>query len=366
MSNVFGTLFRITIFGESHSAGIGVVIDGIPAGMEIDLERVRQAMKRRAPNRSAASTTRNEPDAFEVLSGCVENRATGAPLAAIIRNADTRSSDYLKTAALLRPGHADYTGFVKYRGANDIRGGGHFSGRLTAPVVFAGSIARQFLERRGITVLAHIQKIGTVCDAALEEAGITAGLLEQLEAKDFPVIDDKIAAAMQQEIETARRGCDSVGGVVECAAVGVPAGMGEPFFDSMESEIAHMMFAIPAVKGVEFGDGFALAEMNGSAANDCPQPTGGEVTFSSNHNGGINGGISNGMPVVFRVAVKPTPSIAKRQTTVDIKSMKRETIEIAGRHDACIVPRAVEAVKDACAIVLMDLFLRNEAQRSSI
>jgi chorismate synthase len=366
MSNIFGQLFQITLFGESHSAAIGIVIDGLPARTKIDLMQVSRAMKRRAPNQSAASTARKEEDCFEILSGYINGITTGTPLAALIRNIDNRSADYMQTADLLRPGHADYTGAIKYREANDIRGGGHFSGRLTAPLVFAGSIAQQFLTQRGIAVGAHIQSIGEIHDTAFDTMQLDPAFFTAIEKKTFATIDENVAEAMQKIIESARSAGDSIGGVVECAIIGLPVGLGEPFFDSMESLLSHMMFSIPAVKGIEFGDGFAITRMNGSAANDCPRVIDGRITFSSNHNGGINGGITNGMPVLFRVGVKPTPSISKRQTTVNKRSMKQESLEIKGRHDACIVPRAVEVIKSACAIVVMDLYLRNTIQRNEI
>ncbi len=330
MSNVFGGMFRVEIFGESHSAAIGVVIDGIPAGFPIDMAEVGAAMARRAPNPSAASTARGEKDVPEILSGCLDGVATGTPLAAMIRNTDTRPGDYLKTANLPRPGHADYTGYVKYKGANDIRGGGHFSGRLTAPLVFAGSIAAQLLARRGVSINARV----------LRTAGVSGG-------------------AAARAVEAARAEGDSVGGIIECACTGLPVGLGEPFFDSAESVLAHIVFSIPAVKGIEFGAGFEIAKMKGSEANDSPVMKDGEVTFASNNNGGVLGGITNGMPLVFRVAVKPTPSIAKEQRTVNIETGNDAVLRIEGRHDACIVPRAVEVVRCAAAIALADLYLRS-------
>lgn len=353
MSATFGNRLKVTIFGESHSAGIGVVIDGLPAGMEIDGEKITQAMKRRAPNASVASTKRREPDVPEVLSGCFKGKATGTPLAALIRNQDTRSQDYEKTAELLRPGHADYTGFVKYHGANDYRGGGHFSGRLTAPLVFAGSVARQLLERENIYVAARIRSIADIADEGPYSFRKTA----ETEEKEFAAVDTGIGAKMQEKIRNAHSEGDSVGGVIECMIDGLPAGLGEPFFDSVESRLAHMMFSIPAIKGIEFGKGFGLAEMRGSEANDTPVIEAGKVSFATNYNGGVGGGITNGMPVVFRVAVRPTPSIAKEQKTVNIVKMQEDSLRIHGRHDSCIVPRAVEVVKCAAALVMADLWL---------
>lgn len=353
MSATFGKALKTTIFGESHSAAIGVVIDGLPAGMKIDETMVREGMKRRAPNTSSASTKRSEPDLYEIVSGFFQGKATGTPLCAIIRNRDTRSQDYEKTADLLRPGHADYTGIIKYLGSNDYRGGGHFSGRLTAPLVFAGSVARQFLSGKGISVGTRIRTVADVEDTQeFDETGFA-----EVENKSFPVLSDSAGQKMQEVIEKARLDGDSVGGVIECMVTGIPAGLGEPFFDSVESRMAHMMFSVPAVKGIEFGAGFAISAMHGSEANDAPRVKDGRIVFQSNHNGGINGGISNGMPIVFRVAIKPTASIFKPQETVNIRTMTNETLQIHGRHDTCIALRAVEVIKCAAALVTADLFL---------
>lgn len=353
MSATFGKNLKVTIFGESHSAAIGVVIDGLPGGMQIDEGVIAEAMKRRAPNSSAASTKRKEADVPEILSGFFNGKATGTPLCATIRNHDVRSQDYEKTAELLRPGHADFTGAIKYNGANDYRGGGHFSGRLTAPLVFAGNIARQLLKGKGIEVGAYIRRIADVEDSS---SYVCEDILKA-ETKQLAVLDDELGKEMENRIYTAHSEGNSVGGVIECAIFGIPAGIGDPFFDSVESKMAHMMFAIPAVKGIEFGAGFEIVKMRGSEANDSPVMQGDKISFASNHNGGINGGITNGMPVVFRVAIKPTPSIGKEQKTVNIKTMKDETLRIHGRHDSCIVPRAVEVVKSAAALVVADLLL---------
>lgn len=360
MSCAFGKLFTISIFGESHSGGIGAVIDGLPAGTELDLGAIQQAMARRAPNASAASTTRRETDEAEILSGFVDGHTTGTPFAILIRNKDTRSQDYERTASLMRPGHADYTGFVKHAGANDIRGGGHFSGRLTAPLVFAGAAARQVLERKGIVIGAHISRIADVEDASFESFSREELLLA--EGRSVPVLDEKAGSRMLERVNEAKRGLDSLGGAVQCAAIGVPAGLGEPFFDSVESEMAHMMFSIPAVKAIGFGEGFGCASLTGRQMNDSPRMEDGKVRFASNHSGGLNGGISNGMPIVFDVAIRPTASISRRQETIDVATMQNATLELKGRHDACIVPRAVEVVKSAAAIVLLDLYLREGAE----
>lgn len=359
MGCVFGRLFTVTIFGESHSAGLGAVLGGLPAGIALDLDAVRAAMQRRAPTTSAASTSRREADEFEILSGYWQGHTTGTPLAAIVRNTDTRSQDYLRTAQLLRPGHADYTGFVKYNGFGDIRGGGHFSGRITASLVFAGAIARQVLAAQGMVIGAHIKSVSDVPDAPFSE--FTEDELLATETRTFPTLDRDAGRRMLAKIEEAKNQLDSLGGIIECAVAGVPAGLGEPFFDSAESVLAHLLFSIPAVKGVEFGDGFALAGMHGSEANDHPTMQDGKVVFDANHSGGINGGITNGMPLVFRVVIRPTSSIAQAQNTVNIAEMKDDVLNLHGRHDACIVPRAVEVVKSAAAIVLLDLLMQEKA-----
>ncbi len=355
--NTYGKLLRVSIFGESHSAGIGVVIDGLSAGAEIDMDEVLRAMARRAPNKSRASTKRSEKDIPEILSGYINGHATGTPLSAIIRNTDTRSQDYGNLEQLMRPGHADYAGHMKYKGANDIRGGGHFSGRLTAPLVFAGSIARQLLAKEGIHIGAHIKRIGNIVDRDFAE--YTAAEFARIEEKPFFVNEFEAGKRMGELIERVAKEGDSIGGVVCCAVAGLPAGLGEPFFDSMESELARIMFAIPAVKGVEFGTGFAIAEMKGSEANDPLYIKDGAVSFKTNNNGGINGGITNGMPLTLSVAVKPTSSISKPQSTVDIERMEDAELVVRGRHDSCIVPRAVEVVKSAAALAIADLYLRS-------
>lgn len=363
MSATFGTLFRVTIFGESHSAAIGCVIDGLPPGFPLDLDDIREAMRRRAPNAGAASTKRRETDAFEILCGYFREKATGTPLAAVIRNRDQRSSDYQDMARLMRPGHADYAGWVKYHGAADVRGGGHFSGRLTAPLVFAGAAARQVLASVGILAGAHVMRIGTIEDALFRD--FSGEELRIPEKGDFPVLDARQGEKMLSEIDDARRDLDSLGGWIECAACGIPAGLGEPFFDSMESEIAHMMFSVPAVKALEFGDGIRMTKMRGSEANDAPYIADSKVRFRTNHGGGINGGITNGMPVVFRVAVRPTSSISKPQETIDVTTMENAVLTVRGRHDACIVPRACEVVKNAFCIVLLDMLYRAHALQLS-
>lgn len=353
MSNVWGSNIKLSIFGESHGPAIGMTLGGLPPGLEIDWAFVSGEMARRAPGSNALSTPRKEDDAYEVLSGVFESRTTGAPLSIIIRNGDTRSADY--APHLLRPGHADWTAHIKYKGFADYRGGGHFSGRLTAPLVFAGAIAKQLLARAGIEIGARIVSVYDVEDC-------TPGCVKDIVAasrKPFPVCDDAAAERMRAAIAAAKAEGDSVGGVVQCVALGVPIGCGEPFFDSIESAVASMLFSIPAVKGVQFGDGFALAGMKGSAANDQFTTDGKAIRTTTNRNGGINGGITNGMPLIVSVAIKPTPTIHLEQSTVDINTMENVTARFGGRHDPCIVARAAPVVEAGVAIVLLD-FLVNE------
>jgi len=324
--NTWGHSLRLSIFGESHGPGVGIVIDGLPPGEPVDFEAVAAEMRRRAPGRDETSTARREDDTPEILSGLLEGHATGAPLCAVIRNHDARSRDY---DAKLRPGHADWTALLKYKGQADMRGGGHFSGRLTAPLVFAGAVAKQMLARRGVEITGRVVQIGAVTDPD----------------------------AMRAEILAAKAGGDSVGGVVEAVATGVPGGLGEPFFASLESVTASLLFSVPAVKGVEFGDGFGLAAVRGSQANDELYLEDGHIRARTNHNGGVLGGITNGEPVVVRAAFKPTPSIAKPQRTVDAETMRETEIIVRGRHDPCIVPRALPVVEAALALSVLDCML---------
>lgn len=355
MSSTYGEKIKISIFGESHGGGIGVVIDGLPAGETIDMDKVLLQMARRAPGRDKTATPRKESDTPKILSGILGNTLTGAPLCAVIENTNTRSQDYGNLLTNPRPGHSDYTAFVKYGGANDIRGGGHFSGRLTAPLVFAGAICRQLLEKKGIRIAAHIQSIGGVQDKAFDPTYIDNDLINKLNQSSFALIDESAEAGMREVVETARLAQDSVGGVIECAVTGMPAGVGEPMFDGVEGAIAKAVFGVPAVKGIEFGAGFALAEMRGSQANDPFRYENGAVLTETNNCGGILGGITNGMPVIFRAAIKPTPSISQPQKTVDLQTRENTTLEIHGRHDPCIVPRAVPVMEAVTAIVILNL-----------
>ncbi len=349
MSNIYGKNVRVSIFGESHGAGIGIVIDGVKPGTPVDMDRIAVQMARRAPGGSLA-TARREADQVEILSGILNGKAEGTPICGIIRNTDTRSSDYLKTAGLLRPSHADYTGHIRYKGFEDIRGGGHFSARITAPLMFAGALLRQALEAEGIRLGSHILQIHQVKERSFSQGDLTEQNLANLGAMRLPVLETAKEPLLQQEIEKARAAGDSVGGIVETAITGLPAGIGDPFFDSMESRLSQILFSVPAVKGVSFGSGFAFADMTGSEANDPFRLENGRIVTETNHNGGILGGITTGMPVVFQTVLKPTASISRPQRTVDIARMEEAEITVSGRHDPCIVVRAVP-VLEACACI---------------
>ena len=355
MSSSYGENIRLTIFGQSHSPAIGMTLEGIPAGERIDLETLQRFLRRRAPGQSDYTTPRKEADESEFLSGLVDGITCGAPLAAIILNTDTRSADYAAFAAVPRPGHADYTAQVKYGGAQDRSGGGHFSGRMTAPFCVAGGICLQLLAAEGIRVISRIAAIGSVHD--------TGELKASTADKPFPTVDDGRGEAMRAEIADARAEGDSVGGVIECAVLGLPAGLGDPMFDGMENRIAAAAFAIPAVKGIEFGSGFASAALRGSENNDPFIVENGTVKTETNHCGGILGGITNGMPLTFRVAIKPTPSIAGEQRSVNLETLKAEKLRVTGRHDPCIVPRAVPCVEAAAAIAVYDALLGHKREK---
>ncbi|MGI6497351.1 MAG: chorismate synthase [Oscillospiraceae bacterium] len=343
---------RYTIFGESHGPAIGVVMEDVPPGLLLDMEFIRQQMMRRAPGQSDLSTPRKEADKVTILSGVLEGKTTGAPLCAVISNTDTRSKDYETLRRCPRPGHADYTGQMRYDGHNDIRGGGHFSGRLTAPLVFAGALAQLYLQSLGVFVGAHIQEIGGVADDAPDRAAWNKALFESVRQKAFPVFSDQQGQKMQDVILGAKAAGDSVGGVVAAGIFGLPVGCGGPdLMDTAEGTIARHLFAVPAVKGVSFGAGFGFGAMRGSAANDSFYvDENGAVRTRTNHSGGINGGITNGMPVLFQAAFRPTPSISMPQETVNLETMKSETLVVEGRHDPCIVHRAVPVVEAAAAL----------------
>ena len=356
MSSEFGKILKVSVFGQSHGTAIGVNIDGLPAGEEIDLEELQRFLDRRRPGKNKLSTARNEGDVPEILSGLLDGKTCGAPLCAVIRNSDQHSGDYAELADKPRPGHADYTAWVKWKGHADMRGGGHFSGRLTAPLCIAGGIAKQILARRGVCVGAHLDSVGTVCDEHFPLLP-TRELLEEIAAKPFPALDDASGARMQDVILAAKNALDSVGGVIECAAIGVPAGLGDPMFDGIENRLAAALFGIPAVKGVEFGAGFGAAAVLGSSNNDSFLVKDGNIVTETNHAGGVLGGITTGMPLVLQAAFKPTPSIAKQQQTVSLSAMENTDLEIHGRHDPCIAHRAVPVVEAVTATVLLDLLL---------
>ena len=353
MSSLFNGGISVSIFGESHGRGIGVVLDNLPAGEPLDFEEIGKFMARRAAKKDGTSTLRLEKDLPEVLSGFYEGRTTGTPLAAVIFNAEQHSADYNNISHIARPAHADYTGFLRYNGANDPRGGGHFSGRITAPLVFAGAVCAQILKRRGITTGAHIRSLLGISDEAFDPMNVTAEQLEAVKSRSFPVLSDEAEEKMRAEILSAREQLNSVGGVIECAAVGMPAGVGSPMMDGLENVISRLVFAIPAVKGIEFGNGFGCADMFGSENNDEFALRDGKVVTLTNNHGGILGGISSGMPVIFRAAFKPTPSISRPQNSVDFKEMTEQELVIKGRHDPCVVPRAVPCVEAALNIALV-------------
>lgn len=361
MSSVWGNRLKISIFGESHGPAIGVVLDGLPHGITLDFEAIAFQMARRAPGGQPHATERKESDQPQIQSGLHEGRTTGAPLCALIANANTRSKDYRDIADLPRPSHADWTAHLRYAGCNDIRGGGHFSGRLTAPLVFAGSVARQALKKKGISIGGRIAQIGPVRDEPAAYP-ITKEALLPLAKKNLAVFSPATERKMAQNIEKARSEGDSLGGILEIIAYDIPAGWGSPMFDTVEGRLAQLLFGVPAVKGVEFGSGFQLAHMRGSEANDAFLATH-PVTTATNHSGGINGGITNGMPVVFRVVIKPTASIAKQQNTIRISTGEAAKLQVVGRHDPCIVPRALPVLEAVTAIVLLDLALEMEGEQ---
>ena len=348
MKNTYGNSVCVTLFGESHGVKIGAVLDGLAPGIPVDESLIAHQLELRRPA-GRISTARREADRFEIVSGVFEGRTTGTPLTILIPNEDTRSGDYRRGA--VRPGHADYTAHVKYHGFEDFRGGGHFSGRITAALTAAGAVAAGALRAKGIRIGTHVLRCAGIQDAPFTDP---EGQIDALNGMPFAVLDAAKGEEMRKAIERAAEAGDSVGGVLETMVTGLPAGVGEPWFDTLESMLAHMLFAVPAVKGVEFGEGFALADMRGSEANDAFALRDGRVVTQTNHNGGINGGISNGMPVVFRCAVKPTPSIAVPQLSVDADGTREETLVLAGRHDPAVVHRARVVVDSVAALVLCD------------
>jgi chorismate synthase len=357
MASIWGRNIKISVFGESYSKAIGVTIDGLPAGVKIDFDQIYFNLKKRSPGRNSISSGRRELDIPEILCGIKDNTTTGSPLTAVFYNNDLRQKDYDSINYLPRPSHADFTAYKKYKGFNDYRGGGHFSGRLTCPITFAGSIALQILQHKNIKVSAHIKSIFNIFDDEFDPCNISQEIINKLRGSDFPLICPKIKNEMAEVIERAKADNDSVGGTVECAVIGLPCGVGEPMFNSIESTISSIMFSIPAIIGVEFGLGFKSSLLYGSKNNDQFYCEDGIVRTKTNNSGGINGGISNSMPVIFRVAVKPTPSIGRKQDTINISTGQNEVIEIIGRHDPCIVPRVVPVVESACSLAILDLLI---------
>ena len=355
MSSIYSGSIKISIFGESHSEAIGAVLDNIPAGEKIIFDEIIVQMQRRAPGYDDISTCRKEIDVPEIISGISTGYTTGAPICAVIKNNSACSEDYKSLEDLIRPGHSDYPAYVKYKGFNDKRGGGHLSGRLTAGLTFCGAICRQILEQHGVIIGAHVYSIFDVFDKKFE-GNLSDELLINLSRERFPVINCDKKEVMIEKILQAKKDGDSVGGIIECAIKNIPPGIGSPIFDGVENKISSLIFAIPAIKGIEFGAGFDATKMLGSQNNDPFVILDEKITTETNNHGGILGGISSGMPIIFRCAVKPTPSILKTQRTVNIKSKSMQKISITGRHDPCIVPRAVPVVESAAAIAILDLF----------
>ncbi|CZQ81118.1 chorismate synthase signature 1 [Trichococcus palustris] len=364
MSDVWGNKLKVSIFGESHGAAIGIVIDGLPPGHEIDMENVAKEMKRRAPGQSALTTPRKEKDQPEIVSGYFNDRTTGSSLTAIIRNSDTRSKDYSLMKKLMRPGQADYPGYVRYEGFNDYRGSGHFSGRITAPLVFAGAIAKQLLEKQGITIGAHLKSVANIQDESFSDCEVTPDLLRGFSEKELPLLNEALEPQVREIIREAKAKGDSLGGTAEVCVLGIPAGIGNPFFDSVESVLSHIIFSVPAVKGLEFGAGFGISEMLGSEANDSYYYEGDTIKTRTNHNGGIVGGITDGMPILFKVAIKPPASISIKQQTIDIEEKTNAELVVEGRHDPIIVPRAIPVLEAVTAIAILDLLLDSKLYKN--
>jgi len=357
MSSTYGSIIKLSIFGQSHGAAIGMTLDGVPAGLPVDLNKLQKFLNRRRPGQNDHSTPRREEDTPEILSGIVDGYTCGAPIAAIIRNKNTRSGDYTELKDIPRPGHADYTAQIKYGGYQDVAGGGHFSGRLTAPLCVAGGLCKQWLEQKGIRIGARISVIAGIGDDPLfldwENPDLDAI------NEDFPVLNPEAGAKMREEIAKARAEGDSVGGLIECIITGLPAGLGDPMFGGMESRIAQIVYGIPAVKGLDFGSGFTGSYLRGSQNNDSFIIQNGQVRTTNNRAGGILGGITNGMPLIFHTAIKPTPSIAMVQQSISLSKMEQTTLQVKGRHDPCIVPRAVPVIEAAAAIAIYDALLNS-------
>lgn len=352
-----GDRLTVTVFGQSHAPAVGMVMEGLPAGIAVDQERLQAFLRRRAPGQGSFTTARKEADAPEFQAGLNDGVTCGAPLCAVIRNGDTRSRDYAQFRDIPRPSHADYPALVRFGESYDIRGGGQFSARLTAPLCIAGGVALQALEKKGVRVGAHIASVGSVQDAAFDPVNVRPGDFDAILQNGFPVIDPEAGRRMLAEIEDARLAQDSVGGVVECAAVGLPAGVGDALFGGLESALSDALFAIPAVRGVAFGSGFEAAGMRGSLHNDPYAVRDGKIVTRTNHAGGILGGMTTGMPILLKAAFKPTPSIGRTQKSVNLRTMEETELTITGRHDPCVVPRAVPVVEAVTALVLLDKLL---------
>lgn len=356
MGSCFGSKVKISVFGESHGTAIGVVIDGLPSGEKIDMDEIYAQMARRAPGNDKTATPRKEADKPEIIAGLLDGVTTGAPLAAVIYNTNTRSADYGNIMSAPRPGHSDYTAYLRYNGFNDVRGGGHFSGRLTANLVFAGAVIRQILKRKGIEIAAHIYSIGDVCDEPFNPTGIPQELVDRLNKEKFALVNPDKEGELRAAVDAVRVKGDSIGGVVECIIQGMPSGIGEPMFGGVENVISSVVFGVPAVKGIEFGSGFAGSKTTGSQNNDeFYYDENGTVRTRTNNHGGALGGITSGMPIIFRAAVKPTSSISIRQNTIDLQSKENTTLSVKGRHDPCIVTRAVSVIEAAAAIAVINM-----------
>ena len=360
MGSTWKNHISVSIFGQSHGAAIGVTLDGIPAGEEINFDELNAFMQRRAPGRFPWATSRKEADIPEFLSGIVKGKTCGAPITAIIRNTNTRSSDYSNIQTVPRPGHADYTAYVKHGKFADLSGGGHFSGRLTAALCIAGGICIQILKRQGIFIGAHVFSVGSVQATHFNPVNISEAQLQDLWAMDMPVLDSQFVPPIIEEIEKAKKANDSVGGSIECAAIGLPAGLGSPIFDGMENKISQLVFSIPAVKGIEFGFSPLNSNIYGSNNNDPFYVDGNTVKTKTNNHGGILGGITSGMPLIFKASIKPTPSIGQEQQSIDLNTLEPATLTIKGRHDPCIVPRAVPCMEAALAIAIYDAIIIND------
>ena len=356
MSDIWGSHLKIAVFGESHGPAVGVTVDGLPAGLELDMEKLTREMARRAPGKNPAETARREADLPEIVSGVYRGKTTGTALTALIRNTNAHSQDYGEALDLMRPGHADYPAAVRYGGYQDHRGGGHASARLTAGYVFAGALCKQYLAAQGIEIFAHIERVAGICDRRFDPMLADLASLRSLRESDFPTLDPEAGKRMYERILEVKAQGNSLGGVVECAACGLPAGLGAPLFDSVESTLSQLLFSVPAVKGVEFGLGFEMAERLGSECNDALRIAEGKIVPVTNANGGVNGGMTNGAPLLFRAAIRPTPSIALRQETVSWQRMENAEITVKGRHDPCVVARAVPVIEAVTAIGLANLW----------